>query len=341
MGSISIPAGDLTALAARAFECAGLSARHAQVAASALVLTDLMGISTHGVFRLSRCIELIRLGLINPSPNITIDENGPAIATLDGDNGLGLVVAEAGLSQALRRARGTGLGVAAVRHGSYGGAEGIYGFSAAQAAMIAISGTNASPSMGPFGGRDRKLGNNPLAIGAPRRDAFPLILDMAISVAARGKFRKLRDLGQPLPEGWALDVDGVPTTDPEQGLAGFIQFIGGHKGSGLSLMIDLLAGVLSGGAFLSDTRDMWQQERPMRTSHFFLVIDPSRLMDMTTYFDRVEAFSAEINSCRPFEEGGEVLLPGEVEGRAHARQTAEGVEIPDTVHAELRALASA
>lgn len=340
MADAIIDAAELRALATAAFRHAGLGEADAALAAEGLVETDLMGVGTHGVTRLDTYCGLIARGTIKADAVATADRTAPSLAAIDGGHGLGVVVGARAMDEAVALAEQTGLGFVTVRDSSHFGAAGLYALRACRRDMVALAITNASPAMAPFGGRDLIIGNNPFALGAPRRDAFPLILDMALSVAARGKMRRLRDADQEMPAGWALDSDGRPTTDPAAGLDGFIQFVGGHKGYGLAVMMDLLAGVLSGGAFLTGSLGMWQDEAPMRTSHAFLALDPARLMPREAYDERVEAFCAEIKGCRPFAEGGEVLLPGELEGRAHARQSAEGIRLPEKTLETVRRLAA-
>lgn len=340
MGDVTIGAAELRALATAAFRRAGLGEADAALAAEGLVETDLMGIGTHGVTRLDTYCALVARGTIKGDATITVERTAPSLAAVDGGHGLGVVVGARAMDEAVALAEQTGIGFVAVRDSSHFGAAGLYALRAARQDMIGLAVTNASPAMAPFGGRDLIMGNNPFAIGAPRRDAFPLILDMALSIAARGKMRRLRDAGQEMPTGWALDRDGRPTTDPAAGLDGFIQFVGDHKGYGLAVMMDLLAGVLSGGAFLTGSLGMWQDEAPMRTSHAFLALDPGKLMPRAAYEERVEAFCAEIKGCRPFAEDGEVLLPGELEGRAHARQSAEGIRLQEKTLETVRRLAA-
>ena len=145
--------------------------------------------------------------------------------------------------------------------------------------------------------------------------------------------------GERIPEGWALDADGNPTTDPAAGLDGFIQFIGGHKGYGMALMVDILSGLLSGGEYLDQTRQMWDEDGPQGTSHFFIALDPARLLATGEYDRRMADFRDRIKTTAPFNEGGEVLLPGEIEMRNLTDRRAKGIPVPAKTLAEVRALA--
>ena len=333
--SILVPAEDLSALAKQAFVNAGFPDADAETVAEILVTTDLMGISTHGVHRVEQYLKRVSAGMVQAAPEIVVEDRAPALAIVDGDDGQGQVVGARALEVAMKKARENGIALVSVKNSNHFGATAPYGYAATVAAMGLMCGTSASPAMTPFGGRDLLLGNNPLGFAAPRQTGAPFILDMANSVAARGKMRKLRDAGEDMPLGWALDSDGNPTTDPAAGLDGFIQFIGGHKGYGLSLMVEILGGLMSGGRFLDDVGDMWAEDEPQGVSHFFIAIDPLRLLGAGTYYERMEAFVTKIKSVAPFDEGGEVLVPGEPEARAMTLRREAGIplapELLDTV----------
>ncbi len=241
----------------------------------------------------------------------------------------------------MKKARANGIAYVGVKNSNHFGATAPYGFAATVAAMALLCGTSASPAMAPFGGRDLKMGNNPLGFAAPRRAGAPFILDMAMSFAARGKMRNLRDDGMTMPLGWALDAKGHPTTDPSAGLSGFIQFIGGHKGYGLSLMVDILAGLMSGGQFLEEVGDMWKETAPQKTSHFFIVLDPIRLIGAGNYYDRVDDFIAAIKSSAPLQKNNEVLIPGEPEYYSINERRKNGIPLKKDLLDTVKRLAQA
>ena len=342
-----IAEAELTALAARAFENAGLSAADAAVTARHLILMDLMGVSTHGVHRIEQYVKRIQAGVVDAKAQVATEDRAPSLAVVDGGNGQGHVAAQRAFDIALEKAKTTGISFVAVRRSGHFGGTASYGYLAAQAGMILMTGTGASPAMAPFGGRDLKVGNNPFGCAAPGSLAdpvsgpMPFILDMAQSVAARGKMRKLRDAGEPMPLGWALDADGNPTTDPQAGLDGFIQFMGGYKGYGMALMVDVLCGLLSGGVFLDDSKDMWNSDdpQPQGTTHFFLALDPARLLNPADYDARMADFRGRIKSTAPFHEGGKVFMPGEIELTLLAEREKSGVPVPATTMKIVRQLA--
>ena len=330
-----IAAEDLKALTVRAFERAGFSQKDAETTAELLVTTDLMGISTHGVHRVEQYLARVAAGVVPAQPTIRAADKAASIAIIDGGGGQGQVIGALALEVAMTKAIKTGIGFVTAGNSNHFGAMAPYGFAATVAGLILISGTTASPSMTPFGGRDRLLGNNPLGFAAPNKPA-PFLLDMALSVAARGKMRKLREAGEAMPLGWALDADGNPTTDPVAGLDGFIQFIGGHKGYGMALAVEVLSGVLSGGRFLDDVGDMWAEDGPQGVSHMFIAINPAAILGRELYDQRMAEFTAKVKASAPFQEGGEVLLPGEPEMRTMEARRLDGIplapELLETLH---------
>ena len=263
------------------------------------------------------------------------------MALVDGDNGLGPAVAMAALEAGLAMAAESGIAYLGCRNSNHLGALAPYALKTCEKGFVLICGTNASTTIAPWGGREARLGNNPLSIAAPCPEAPHFILDMAMSVAARGKIRKARDEGAAIPEGWAVDAAGKPTTDPVAALEGFLLPFGGHKGSGLSQAVDMLAGVLSGARFLTDITP-WTDfpERPSGTGHFFLLLDPARLLGAEAYGQAIDRFRHLIRSTPPAEVTQPVQIPGEREQARRVEALAKGVEIPAELMAKIEALAS-
>ncbi len=336
---VTISAEDLKDLTTRAFMRAGFNQPDADTTAEILVTTDLMGIGTHGVHRLDQYLKRIAAGVVPAIPDIEVVDKAASIAVVNGGGGQGQVVGARALETAIVKAIKSGIGFVSVGNSNHFGAMAPYGFAATVAGLILVSGTTASPSMTPFGGRDMRLGNNPLGFAAPNKGGAPFLLDMALSVAARGKMRKLRDAGEPMPLGWALDSDGEPTTDPQAGLDGFIQFMGGHKGYGMALAVDILSGVLSGGRFLDDVGDMWAEKEPQGVSHFFIALNPAAILEREEYDARMAAFTAKVKSSAPFLDDGEVLLPGEIEYRTMEARRLDGIPLAPDLLQTVRTLA--
>jgi LDH2 family malate/lactate/ureidoglycolate dehydrogenase len=269
---------ELQALAAGALGALGLAREDAEVAARILVLGDLFGIHTHGVSRIESYGERIALGGIKARPDIRVEQAAATIARIDGDNGLGPLVGFRALEAAMAMARSHGTGVAFARASNHFGPVAPYNYIAALEGFASIAGSNATTTIAPTGGAQARLGNSPVGYGVPNPDADPIILDMAVSVVARAKIRDALKQGRAIPDTWATDREGRPTTDPKAALDGFLQPIGGYKGYGLALIVDLFAGLLSGAAYLTHVQS-WSDapEKPQELGHFFIVIDTRAL----------------------------------------------------------------
>ena len=332
-----VPYEDVLQMATSALKHAGVSRTDASTAADILVTADLQGIGTHGIRRLAPYIARIRDGVFNPTPDIRVEKTATGTAIVDGDDGLGPVVGVRGLHCAIETARECGIAYVGCRNSQHFGALAPYALRAADAGIVCFLGTNAFASMAPTGGREVRLGNNPFGLGAPRRDAPPFILDIAMSVVARGKIRQAQERGETIPLGWALDSAGKPTTDPLEALKGFVQPIGYHKGYGLALLVDILAGVLSGGAVGTEVKSMFQQtSEAQRVSHFFIAIDPARILGIEPYYNGMETLCRLMASTPPFDAASPVLIPGEIEARTHAESTRDGIPMkPDELTALL------
>ena len=332
---------ELSALATRALEGLGLTAANAPLVARILVMGDLFGHATHGVLRLESYGDRIRRGAISPTAEPSIEEAAPAIARVDGAGAIGPLVGMRALEEAIARARKLGVGVAFVRNGNHFGAIAPYCWLAAQQGFATIIGSNASVTIAPTGGREERLGNNPLGIGVPRPGADPIILDMAMSVVARGKIRAAVKKGTRIPATWATDRAGSPTTDPAAALDGFLLPFGGYKGYGLALMVDLFAGLLSGAAYLTHVRSWLDHpDEPGNLGHFFVALDATRLGSPDWLAARVADFAAIVHGTPRADAAVAVRLPGEIEMENFARHRRDGIEIDPAVLAKLEELAA-
>lgn len=331
----------LQALAADALAALGLRRKDAGDAARILVLGDLFGLHTHGVARIEGYGERIRLGGIKPQPDIRVEPVAPTIARVDGDNGLGPLVGMRSLESAMGMAREHGTGAAFARASNHFGPVAPYNFIAAREGFASIVASNATTTIAPTGGREARLGNSPIGFGVPNPAGRPIILDMAISVVARARIRAALKRGEAIPESWATDRDGRPTTDPETALEGFLQPIGGYKGYGLALIVDLFAGVLSGASYLTRVQS-WSEhpEKPQGLGHFFFLIDTHGLGLSEWLAERIADFAGIVHSTPPLDPARRVLLPGEIELDRFERQRREGIGLGDEVIAALAALAS-
>lgn len=330
---------ELSALVVDALSGNGVSTEDATEVARVLVLADLFGIRTHGIQRVAEYIDRARLGGITSGASIEVERVAPGLARVDGGNGIGPLIGMRALREASAMAREVGIGAVFVRNSNHFGPIMPYCFVAAQDGFASIIGSNATTTIAAWGGSEAKLGNSPFAIGVPRPDGDPVILDVAMSVVARAKIRNAAKAGAAIPDTWATDSTGKPTTDPVAALDGFLLPMGGHKGYGLALMIDMLAGVLSGASYLTRI-ESWSKdpEKPQNLGHFFVLIDTRALADSTWLAERVGDFVDILHSSTPLDPGQPVRVPGEFEMAEYHRQMRSGVSVDSKDLDALRAL---
>jgi LDH2 family malate/lactate/ureidoglycolate dehydrogenase len=332
---------ELARLAQQVLEARGIGSADARDAARILVTGDLMGHATHGVLRLESYGERLASGAMDANARITVEDAAPAVVRIDGANALGPVVGMRALREAMSRARKHGIAIAFARNSNHFGAIAPYCLIAAEDGFASMIGSNASTTIAPTGGRETKLGNNPLGFGVPRPGGRPVILDMAMSVVARGKIRAALAKGQSIPETWATDRDGKPTTDPKAALDGFLLPFGGYKGYGLALIVDLLAGVLSGAAYLEHVNSWLDDpDKPGNLGHFFLLIDTRALGSTDWLAQRMADFDAIIHGTAPADPAVAVRVPGEIELDRMEKHRREGVHVDASLVARLQAIAT-
>ena len=323
---IIISADELRQLSQTSLQRAGVPEGDAKLATEILVTADLQGIDTHGTKRLAIYINRIRKGLINPIPSLKVKNINQPLTLVDGDNGLGQVVAGNGIKLAIELAEKYGIAYVGCSNSNHFGPVAPYGLKACEKNLISIIGTNAFPSIAAWGSKDITVGNNPIGIGIPRQNGNHFILDMAMSVVARGKIRKAADLGEEIPGNWALDEYGDPTTDPIRALKGIVLPIGGHKGYGMALAVDVLSGVLTGAGYGTGVKSLFQQmEEPQHIGHFIIIIDPSRLIGLDEFYSRMEDYCSMVTSSKSINPNQTVLIPGEIEGEKYGQRLVEGI----------------
>lgn len=310
------------------FAAYGMPPEDADRVSECLVEADLRGIASHGVNRIPIYTKRFRLKLVNPKPALKITAPTPATAHVDGDNGMGFIVATRAMAAAIDAACTFGIGMALAFHSNHFGIAANYLLQALDAGMASIVFTNASPAMPIWGGRTPFLGTSPLGMAVPGGDQPSLVLDMATAVAARGKIRRAAERGESIPEGWALDQQGRPTTDASAAYKGILLPLAGPKGSGLSLMMEALGGVMSGAAFGGDVKNQYLDfERPQNVGHFFLAFRPDLFVSREEYRARMDELVSRAKSS-PLAHGfDEILMPGEREARLAASRRQQGVPI--------------
>ncbi|WP_233238242.1 Ldh family oxidoreductase [Bordetella sp. LUAb4] len=328
---------ELTQLGTRAFQGLGLPREDAADVARVLLLADLFGLSTHGFSRIESYGERLQIGGINARARIKVDAPAPALRLVDGDNGVGPLVGMHALRAAMDAARTQGVGVAFARGSNHFGPISPYGLIAAEEGFASIIGSNATTTIAPWGGSDARLGNSPLGFGVPNPGGDPFLLDMAMSVVARAKIRNAMKAGQAIPDNWATDAAGKATTDPKAALDGFLLPIGGHKGYGLALLVDLFSGLLSNAAYLTHVQS-WSDapEQAQNLGHFFILIDTSRLGSPQWLAERMKDFAAILHGSEPTVAGQPVIVPGEIELGKLQRQREQGIRLDAAVVALLR-----
>ncbi len=332
---------DARALVARAFRSAGVSAPGlAEDAAHALVLTQMMGITSHGIARVPSYVGRLAAGGMNPDARITVNAPAPALRLIDADAGLGAGVAMAALRVTMQAARETGLAGSFIRRATHLGALAPLLWLAAEAGFAAIITTNTAPMIAPPGGRAARVGNAPLGLAIPDVNGGHVILDMALSVAARSRVRDAANRDDPIPETWATDAQGRPTTDAKAAMGGLMQAIGGPKGAALAVSLDLLAAGLAGAAMLSEIPDTHVDPAAQPgLGQMILLIDAASLIGPQDLSARIKDAAAIHAATPPVAGGPAPRLPGARAIAALHKARAEGIDIPPALLDELMRLA--
>jgi LDH2 family malate/lactate/ureidoglycolate dehydrogenase len=330
-------ASALQIFSAAVFECLGLPRADAAVVADCLVKANLRGLDSHGVARIPIYAKRLRLGLVNPRPTLALTQVAPSAAHLDGDDGMGMVVGTRAMGKAVALARETGVGLVGVRRSTHYGMAAYYVLQAVAADCIGFAFTNSSPGMAPYGGTKPILGVNPLAVGVPAGSRPPIIVDMAMSVIARGKMRLAGMHGEAIPEGLGVDAQGRPTTD---GMAvfggGAVHPFGGPKGSALAIWMEIMGGVLTGAAFAGEMKSLYEDfSGPQRIGHVFMAIRPNLFVSLTEFKARMDTMIERFKDSGPADGFDEVLMPGEPEARREAERLRTGIPLTAEVLASL------
>ncbi len=330
---------DVTAMVIDLAAAAGVPRDDAAILADALVDADVHGASTHGVSRLNIYLRRIQKGLIDPTAELLVESRRPAALVVDANNGLGQVQAVKTLERLIPLAGQYGMAVATIRRSQHFGTLSYYCNRAARENMVLIAMTNCEPAMSPEGGCEAFFGTNPIAASFPSGKGFPVKIDMATSVVARGNIIAANKAGRAIPEGWALDPEGRPTTDAAAALAGTVLTMAGHKGSALAMMVELFCGVLSGAAVGSEVGSMYKHmDRSQNVGHYFCLVDIAAFMDPAEMQARTDAMIDRVKGCRRRPGVDEILVPGEPEYRKAQDYRAHGVPVDEKTMEELAAL---
>jgi LDH2 family malate/lactate/ureidoglycolate dehydrogenase len=315
---IVIAATDLIAIVGRLFIAAGLSQTAARTIADGLVEAELDGVPSHGVMLVDLYLDRLRHGSVSSWESGEIISDHGCAVVLDARHAFGHLTGIQSMDLAIARAKQHGAGIVAVRHGFHFGTARRYAIKAIQTDCVGIVMCNTRPLMPAPGGGERVVGNNPIAIAVPSDGVIPLVLDMATSEAAMGKIRMAEKAGRDIPANWAVRNDGGPTSDPRQAIAGMLLPAAGPKGFGLALMIDLLCGLLSGGAIGQSVMPLYGDPKiPYDCCHLFIAIDVGHFCDPGSFRSQAGAAAERIRSGQRAPGTPQLFLPGEPEWRRH------------------------
>lgn len=333
--SVACPAERLIAWGSACLQAVDVDEADAQSVARSLVQTNLWGIDSHGIARLTHYLNRIAHGSIKPRPQIVVTPTGPSTAQVDGDHGLGIVVSHRANRVAIELARASGIGAVGVADSSHCGAVGLYARDAAREGLIGVALTHSDKIAAPHGGHLPFLGTNPIAMAFPREGAEPVCLDMATTPIPWNRVMNARREGHTLPADVAVDTNGAPTSDAHAAAAlrplGGLEY--GHKGYGLALVVELLCGPLNGNLWGPQIGPMYAElSRPRRIGAFFIAIDPARFAGGASFAASVELIARAL-AAQP----GQVLMPGDPELVEERRRRVDGVPIEPGLRDEMRA----
>ena len=300
----------------------------ADLVARSLVAANLRGVDSHGLQLLPFYIELILMGNIDIQTDGRVASENGACLVYDGQNGIGQWISKICCEHAVRLGRSHGASVVVARESNHFGAAAYWGQQMSAAGLIGIVMCNASPLVAPWQGKDQRFGTNPICVSVPGPNTW--LLDMATTTAALGKILNAQYHGRTtIPEGWAMDSEGVPTTDTQTALTGLLMPLGGYKGSGLAMMAEILCAVLSGGAMSTELGGIRIQGQPMKTSQVFLAIDVTRFMPLDEFANRMQTLVAMVKASRTAKGYDEVLVAGDPEWRNEEQRGRDGIPVSE------------
>jgi LDH2 family malate/lactate/ureidoglycolate dehydrogenase len=324
------------------FMAKGLSEGDAFVVADCMVDADLTGVETHGVFLVNTYLTRIEKGVINVKTNFQVVNDYPGSFLIDGHDSLGMVTSRFAMEKCIEKAKTSGCCLGMVAQSNHFGMSAYYVKMAAQENMIGCCVANAPANIAPWGSPKPYFGTNPIAISAPTKGQ-PLVLDMATSVSSMGKINLAAKLGKDIPAGWAIDGDGRPTTDAKAAQNGTLLPIGGPKGYGLTLFIDVLAGLMTGslnGPHIAYVVSKVTEFKPQRLGHAFLAIDVSKFVPLESFLERIEIMKAEVKAFPKNNGVAEILMPGEIELNRKEERLRNGIPLSEVIYAQLLELAA-
>jgi LDH2 family malate/lactate/ureidoglycolate dehydrogenase len=338
---IRFPGEKLRGWTEQVFQTVDVSKDEAVGLTDSLIEANLRGVDTHGITRmLCVYVERIRRGVLNPKTELTVVRDRPSTAFIDCHNGIGQVASRVAMQTAIDKAKKTGTAFVATTHSNHYGAAAYWAMMALQHGMIGFSSTNAPAVVAPTGGRTAMLGTNPFAVAIPAGEELPPVLDLATTVVARGRVLLHAKQGKPLEPGWAFDERGLPTLDSQAALKGLLAPIGGYKGYGIALAIDLLCGVMTGSSYGSHFPGFLADnfERPTDVGSIFAALDVESFMDLKAFEANIDRALREIKACTKADGVSRIYVPGEIEFETRAERLKNGIPIPEAVVKDFVAL---
>lgn len=325
---IRVDAARLNEFATAVYAGAGMPEADARLLADTLVQADLWGHQSHGVLRLGWYLERLRNKVMDPltKPEFVVDAG--AMAVIDGHDGVGHVLTMLATREAVKRAKQHGIAAVGVRMSNHFGTCMYYTRIGALEGCVMLLTTNGGPAMAPWGGRKKIIGTNPWSVATPAGKHPPFLMDMANTGAARGKIYLAHNKRQPIPEGWAIDKDGAPTTDPQAAIEGIVLPMAGHKGYAIAMMVDVLSGVLTGSGFLSGVHSPYKTAEKSNCGHFMIAVNIEALQPLAQFNARMEQYIAELKSVPLAKGHDEVFYPGEIEANNDIANRRDGLLLP-------------
>ncbi|MFD2624805.1 ureidoglycolate dehydrogenase [Salibacterium salarium] len=331
MSEVNIKEDRLRKLVVDKLISAGLREAHALTVADVLVHADLRGVHSHGVLRTEHYVRRLSEGGINSNSLTSVENKGKSGALFNGDNGMGHVIAKEAMDYSIKLSKENGIGIVGVTNSSHCGALSYFAEQAANEDMVSMVVTQTDSAVVPFGGADSYFGTNPIAFGFPSKNERPIILDMATSNVAFGKIINARENSQPIPDNWGVDKDGNTVTDPS--VVKSLLPVGGAKGYGLALVVDVLSGIMTGSSFGSSIVTMYgDYDQYRKLGHTIITIDAGLFVDKDEFLTSVDKMIEELHNVVPAEGFDQVLVPGEPEQLKQENYSKNGIPISQSVY---------